>query len=518
MCLLIFFQILSGCSVDITPEPPLIPPEPVLRRLTISQYHNSLSDLFGENLVLPSSLEPDTEIDGLLSIGASINSVSPTGVERYEAAAFQVAEQVIADSSLRSQLLSCDIEDIASCSTEFISNFGALVWRRALTEEEIGRISTLIQSITADSGDVWTGIEFGLAALLQSPHFLYRTEHGPDMLSAEELASRISFLLWNGPPDTILLNRAMNGSLLQKSILEAEFDRMITDPKSKRGIRSLFSDVFALHDLDHLTKDPLVFTHASPDLGPAAKEETLQLLEALVLEDDVDFRTFLTTRRTFVNRRLAALYSVPAPSQEGFGEILLPADGIRRGFLGHASFLALQAHSTSSSATKRGIYLRQKFLCQSIPPPPANVDTSIPEADAESPTLRERIQTHLSDPSCANCHNFMDLLGLGFEQFDGIGRFRTTENDAVIDPSGNIDGEEFQNAWDLADKLAAHDRFSPCITEQLYQYTTGHVVADDEEEYLAWLSTQFQEDDFSYLQLIRTLVLSDGFQKVGALQ
>jgi hypothetical protein len=301
-------------------------------------------------------------------------------------------------------------------------------------------------------------------------------------------------------------------------VLEEEFDRMIADPKSNRGIRNMFTEVFSLHNLDTLTKDPLIFTHSSAELGPAAKEETLLLLESIVLDQDVDFRSFLTTRETFVNRRLAALYNVPAPTDSGFGSVLLPENGPRQGFLGHASFLALQSHSTGTSATLRGVYVRQKFLCQEIPPPPADVDTSIPEADAESPTLRERIQSHLTDPSCATCHNFMDLLGLGFEQFDGIGRYRTTENDALIDPSGSLDSEDFVNALDLSEKLAAHDRFSPCMTQQLFQYTTGHAHQEGEEEYLVWLSERFSESEYSYLDLIRTLVLSDAFKQTGEVQ
>jgi hypothetical protein len=110
----------------------------------------------------------------------------------------------------------------------------------------------------------------------------------------------------------------------------------------------------------------------------------------------------------------------------------------------------------------------------------------------------------------------MDLLGLGFEQFDGIGRYRTTENNALIDPTGTLDDVDFVDAWDMAEKLAAHERFSPCMTKQLFQYSTGHAVEDGEAEYLEWLSNQFVDSEFSYLQLIRDLVLSDAFQQVGA--
>ena len=281
MFLLLFFPIFQACDSPTIPEEPSIEvSSPSLRRLTIQQYHNSLHDLFGETLVLPMSLEPDTEVDGLLSIGSSISSVSPTGIERYEAAAFMIAQQVVSDESMRDSLIDCNFSDTPTdCYTTFVEEFGAKIWRRTLEDSEKQRISSLMQTIYEDSTDVWTGLEFGLAALLQSPHFIYRTEHGSGQLSPTELASRLSFLIWNGPPDETLLMKAIDESLLDKSVLEEEFDRMIADAKSSRGIRNLFSEVFSLHDLDSLTKDPLVFTHASSELGPAAKEETLLLLE-----------------------------------------------------------------------------------------------------------------------------------------------------------------------------------------------------------------------------------------------
>ena len=516
----ILFSQFFACSTpkEIT-EPSISPPEARLRRLTLSQYQNSLLDIFGSSLVLPTNLEPDAEVEGLISIGAGVNSISPTGVERYETAAFSIAEQIINDDNMREILFSCDIEiDPETCGLTFINTVGSQLWRRPLTEEESGRLQSLVLSIGSDSNDIWTGVEFGLAAMLQSPHFLYRTEHGPDQLTAAELASRLSFLIWNGPPDAELLASVFDASILEKNVLEDQLDRLLSDERAKRGIRNLFTETLSLHSLDSLVKDPLIFTHASPDLGPSAREETLLMLEALILEKDVDFRSFLTTRETFVNRRLAALYNIAAPSEDGFGSVLLPDDGIRRGFLGQASFLALQSHSTGTSATLRGMYVRQKLLCQEIPPPPADVDTSIPEADAESPTLRERIQSHLTEPSCSSCHNFMDLLGLGFEQFDGIGRYRTTENDAIIDPTGSLDDADFANAWDMSEKIAAHSRFATCMTEQLYKYTTGHSVENGEDEYVEWLSETFVDTDHSYLALIRTLVLSDAFQQVGGLQ
>ena len=181
-----------------------------------------------------------------------------------------------------------------------------------------------------------------------------------------------------------------------------------------------------------------------------------------------------------------------------------------------ASILNLNAHATSTSATLRGIFIRKNLLCQMIPAPPANVDTSIPEADAESPTLRERLQSHLEDPSCATCHEITDLVGLGFENFDGIGRWRNTENNATIDPSGSIDNISFLDAWELAGVVKEHNNFGPCISEKLYQYALGHQTTDQEEEFVDWMATYLAASDWSLQDLIRQLALSENFKHTGA--
>jgi hypothetical protein len=255
--------------------------------------------------------------------------------------------------------------------------------------------------------------------------------------------------------------------------------------------------------------------HYSPDLGPSAREETLLGIEDLVFTKDADFRQIFTTQHTFIDRKLAALYNVRAPSLDGFGEAELSADGGRRGFLGQVSFLAPNSHATATSATRRGIFVRQVLLCQTVLPPPANLNTSIPEVSKDAPTLRDRVAIHLTDPYCAGCHNSMDKVGLGFENFDSLGGWRSTENEAVIDASGDLDGRDFDNAWELSGLLAESERFPRCLTKTLYQYATGHAEADGEEELVTWLSDDFARSDHSVKALMRSLALSEGFATAG---
>ena len=209
---------------------------------------------------------------------------------------------------------------------------------------------------------------------------------------------------------------------------------MIAHPSFEDGARAFFTDMWTLYQLDDITKDPTVFTHMSPEVGASAREETLRGVVENVVYEDGDYRDLFTTTRTFLDRKLASIYNVRAPVREGFGEAFLDEDGHRRGVLGHVSFLALQSHAVNSSATLRGKFVREVLLCQYIPPPPSDVDTSIPEASADAVTLRERVAVHLEDEFCASCHQLVDPIGLGLEQFDGLGHFRTTEFGGVIDP------------------------------------------------------------------------------------
>jgi hypothetical protein len=206
------------------------------------------------------------------------------------------------------------------------------------------------------------------------------------------------------------------------------------------------------------------------------------------------------------------------PTREGFGETTLDADAGRAGFLGHASFLALQAHATSTSATLRGEFVRTVLLCQEIPPPPADVDASIPEADTTSPTLRDRLQVHLTDPTCASCHQLTDPIGLGLENFDGLGAWRATENGATIDPTGTLDGTSFSDAVDLGRVVAGHPRLGECLTETMYRYATARTVSGGEEALVAWHAEGFAAADFRVRSLLAEIATSPGFRTVGAIE
>ena len=515
----------SGTTVALPDaEPSVASVTPSLRRLTVAQYQNVISDVFGPDLLVPSNLEPDIVVEGFRSLGASISSISPVGVERYESSSFVLAEQIIAEPERLTAYFPCDLSGTPSlnCQSQGIEALGLRLWRRPLQSDESLRLNELLQTIELET-DLLTGLEYTIAAMLQSPHFLYRVEMNTtdtgEVLTLDDwaLASRLSFFFWNSGPDVELLANARDENLSDPIVLETQIDRMMTDDKFQQGLQNFFDEMFHLYELDDITKDPLVFTQASPDLYASAKEETFRTLQYIV-NNDIDFRDVLTTRTSFIDRRLATLYGIPAPSMNGFGEIQFVESDGRRGLLTQASMLNLHAHATASSPTLRGVFIRKTLLCQMVPPPPADVDTSIPEATEDAPTMRQRLEKHFEDPSCAGCHKMMDLVGLGLENFDGIGQWRDLENNHPIDPSGNIDGTDFTNAWGLGEVVSNHPNLGPCLSDHLYSYALGHRLTDSEDPHKEWLNEHLEYSAWSFKSTMKTIALSEAFRTHGPIE
>jgi hypothetical protein len=373
-------------------------------------------------------------------------------------------------------------------------------------------------------GDFHEGLEFAMAAVLQSPDFIFRVELGEDSPDGGrrwtdwEMAERLSYLLWNTTPDDELLEAAADGDLTTDEGLTEQVDRLLADERARRGMRSWFNDLMHLDELDALYKDPNVFVFMSDSLGHAAREETLMGFEHMVFDEESDVRDLMTTRTAYVDRELAALYDVQAPTREGFGAVELPEDGLRRGLLGQASFLAGQSHPVSSSATLRGLFIREVLLCEVMPGPPAGVDTSIPPVTERARTLRERVANHLADESCAGCHVLMDPIGLGVEHFDGIGRFRATDNGADIDAAGELDGTAFTDAADLAETVRDHASFVPCVVKNLARYANGTVEGGGQFESLTWLADELAAEDHRIKNFLPVLALSSLFRSAGEIE
>ncbi|MDP5053499.1 MAG: DUF1592 domain-containing protein, partial [Congregibacter sp.] len=375
----------------------------------------------------------------------------------------------------RRHLVACRPESIngpdQACATQFISKVGRLLFRRALSDDEVATYVEYANSAAAEldgkesQGEeldgFYAGLEVVLEGLLLHPEVLFiieSTEPDPNnpeqlRLDAYSLASRLSFFLWNASPDDELLTAAESGDLQAPGGVERAVDRMLESPRLVDGMRAFFDDMLAFDEFKTLAKDPTIYPQFTSVTAQDAREQTLRTIIDHTLDQGNDYRDLFTSRSTFMSPALAILYGVPA--QPGWTPYTFEEDSPRAGLLTQVSFLALTSHPGRSSVTLRGMALRERLLCQTVPEPPPGIDFSVlTNPDANYPTQRQRVAAHLETPSCAGCHRITDPIGLSLEQFDGAGGFRLTENGASIDATGGLDGFEFD--WENVSFGDAH--------------------------------------------------------------
>lgn len=525
---LVLVGMLSGCGRE---APPTDGAPLSMRRLSEQQYRQSVADIFGPDIRIIGRFEPDNRREGLLAVGAAWVSVTPAGFEQYDALARGIAAQVV-DPAHRASTVPCTPQSSTAadeqCTARFIGKYGRQIFRRPLTREEVESRVRLAAEVTAALGDYYAGLEYALASLLASPNFLFRAETALPIahdttahdttrsLGAYSRASRLSYFLWNTTPDEELLAAAANGDLNDAAALEQQVDRMLASPRLNEGTRAFFSDLLRFDDIDELSKDPAIYPLFSVKLMHDAREQTLRVVTDHLVARNGDFRELFTTRRSFMTRTLGMLYGVPVTSRDGWEPYQFPADSPRAGLLVHASLAALHAHPGRSSPTLRGKFVRETFLCQNVPPPPANVDFTMDAADAQLMTARERLGRHNEDPVCAGCHKLTDPIGLGLEQLDGIGAFRTREGGAIIDVGGALDGVAFEGAAQLGRAMRDNPQVCACLVRNVYQYATGRRVVDGDQPYLEYLDRAFSRDDYRWITLLRTIATSEAFYAVAS--
>jgi hypothetical protein len=497
-----------------------------VRRLTNAQYRRSIRDLLGAEIKLPQELEPDDLSATFASIGAYKTTTSSSGVELFQRAAFDLAAQALGSEATRAAFVSCTPREASdACVRGFLASFGRRVWRRPLTAGELDRYLGLVANVSMLPGaDVWKGIEGAVAAMLQSVNFLYLPEIGePDPSSARrrltsfEIASRLSYLLWDTTPDEELLAAAEAGKLSTAEGIAAETRRLLASPRAHEGVRTFFRENLALDRLATAKKDPATFPLFSPALAESMGEEMNRLVADAVFVRKADLREIFDTQSTFVDAALARLYGLRMPVGPGFERATFPDDGPRGGLLTLAAPLTINALSVRTSPTMRGVFVREHILCQEVPAPPADVDLVLPAADGSQPrSLRERLAQHREAPACAACHSLFDPIGLSLEHFDAIGIYRTTDGGVPIDASGELDGHTFEGAKALGGLLRRDRRVADCLVKQVYQFALGHEVPGGQDAVLDALSQQFQAGEGNLLDLLAAIATSDRFRFVAA--
>lgn len=501
---------------------------PVLPRLTSAQYRNAVADLLGDDMPT-TPLEQDTNPYLFFSIGASTTSLSELGTGLYEEAAEALSGIVFDDAARREALVGCvPSTPTDSCVAGFISTFGRRAYRRPLTDEEATRWLGVAADLS-EGGDAWLGLRMVVAGMLQSPYFVYRVELGepdPDddtryRYTAWEMASRLSFTLQNTTPDDVLLDAAADGSLLTREGLEAQARRLLQSPRARDNIQEFFAQYFDLGRLDGLTRSEETYPAFSTSMPESMRTEVKLLVDDFVNRRDNDVRGVFSTRRTFVNSELAALYGVDAPGATPvtFVPVELPEDGQRAGLLTLGAFLAMNAHESETSPTLRGKYVRERVLCEEVPAPPDDIDIDItPDPGEEPKTLRDRLEQHRDDPACAACHAFIDPPGMLFENFDSVGAWRTEDNGYPIDATGALDGEPLANARELADALVDDERVGRCIVKQVFRHAQSRLDGDGEKAAINELDQLFADNGYRFRELLVALVTHESFRYVRTLE
>jgi hypothetical protein len=508
----------AGMSgTDPGPTPPAATGAGRLRLLTRAQLENSLRDLLGDITV--AATEADTIAGGFASIGATYAAISPHGVEQHEAAVMAPLAQIFADPARRMALVGCAPQEEA-CVRRFVTDFGKRAWRRPLVPAEIDRYARLAAGAGATLGDPAAGLMHASSALLASPNFLYRVELGmPDPAGGRarytgwEMASRLSYFLWNSTPDVELLAAAEAGRLVTSEGIRAQVTRLLGSPRARAG----FADNFAreLVGLDILDETPKNDARFTPTLKEAMRAEVTRQFESR-LDAGADLLDLFDGGSTFVNAELAAIYGITGVSGTALVPARLPAGIPRAGLLGTAAFLSLNSKQDATSPTSRGKFVREYLLCEEVPDPPENVDTTFKEpAPGQKLTLREQLEMHRSNPVCAACHALIDPLGYAFESFDWVGAYRDKDNGKPVDSSGALEGTSFTNARELAAALRRLPRTQDCFLRNVFRYAAGHRETSGDEPELGTWKSHFEQSGHQLVPFLAAVAAGEGFRTVS---
>lgn len=491
-----------------------------VQRLNKAEYNNTVRDLTGLDLRLADSFPSDDVGNGFDNIG-DVLTIPPILLEKYMDAAQTIAERVYEDGTARKHIFphvaESDDERI-EVARRNVSEFAAKAFRRRLSGEEKDRLFEVMRITWQrdhSEADIFKTV---IAAILANPNFIFRIEQDPGSqdedgirsLDGYELASRLSYFLWSSMPDDRLFELADSGELTKADVLASEAKRMLADPKSRALVDNFAGQWLQLRDLSRLMPDPGKFPEFDGKLAAAMRRETEMFFETLVREDR-SVLEFLNADFTFVNERLARHYGMPEVTGEQFQRVSLTRG--RRGVLTHASILLLTSNPTRTSPVKRGKWILDNILAQPPPPPPADVP-ELEEGGETLGSLREQMEQHRANESCAVCHRTMDALGFGLENFDAVGAWRDRDGKDEIDATGELpSGREFDGAAELMKILVDEqkDQFCRCLAEKMLVYGLGRGLGSYDRCTIKECVATMKKNDYRFSSLVTTIVTSDPF-------
>jgi hypothetical protein len=492
-------------------------PNTRLVRLTHAQYGNTVRDLFGVDQTPEGAFAPDA-LNGFGFNTSNDLRVDPRLGPQYRNAAEELAAEVAQDSSLRGRIVPCDSDD-EGCAGEFIDSFGERAFRRPLAPEESARFQALFDlgSSVGDSDDAFIdGVQLVLEALLQSPQFLYRAEvssgavvDGRAALNDWEIASRLSFFLFDSMPDDELFEKAREGELHTPAQVGTEVARMLGDARATSKLSSFHEQVWQVGRYAKIAPDGEVYPGLPDDLVDRLRTSMGRYVES-VIEDGGGLRELLTSTHAYVDSETAPLYGAEV-NGNGLERIEFE-DGERKGFMMQVGFLASNAYARKTDPIHRGLFVLRDVLCRLIPdPPPGAQMTPPPETDEPIETTREEITLLTGQLYCPSCHSQINEPGFAFEGFDAAGQERERENGVEVDTSGGItlDGErvEFSGPSELVEALADSQEAQDCYTSRWLEFAYGRTLTERDDV----LNRELAEEPRSVSEIVQSLTTSTEF-------
>ncbi len=498
-----------------------------LPRLSHRQWENTVRDLLGLDAItgLSDSFVGDPVAGGFDNKGAEF-VVGAVLWADYQRGAEAVAEIVVTDPAVLTRISPPDVgQGVTARAREFIQTFGRRAYRRPLSAAEAERLEAVFADAASayDDLDAWSaGVHLTVQTLLQSPFFVYRVIDGePDenariKLDGYEVASRLSYALWNTMPDDALFVAAETGELDQPEGVRAQAARMLDHPAARAMVEDLHSQLLQMDLYLDRSKDPDFFPQFNAGLGPKMQIEARRFVEDIVFDQGLGYAELLTSTHTFVDAELAAIYDIDAGLGAEFERVELdPAE--RSGLLTRSGFLMSKAYQVDPDPIHRGAFISFELLCNTSPPIPDNVSAVAPDP---TKTNRERVDDHTGEGTCgAGCHSaLINPAGFAFEHYDAIGAYRTMDNGQPVNAADAfmLDGQlvEYDNAIEFSNLLADSKQAHDCYARRLLEYTYGRDHRNADNDVVAELGTKSQAGDLAITGMLAELVTFDEFRYI----
>jgi hypothetical protein len=475
-----------------------------LRRLGKTELRNTLRDLFP---MLPATFDANIELpaDNDIQLAFSLpGAVSDLEVKRF----MDLAEAALTALGTRSpgaQVVCAAGADQTGCARTFVTSFGKLAFRRPLDPLEVDDLMALYTKLRTDpqmAYNLQDALGIVIEAMLQAPGFLYRWERGlaaPQKdgalvkFDSYEMASRLSYYIWNSMPDTELMAAATAGKLVTPDQVAAQATRLLADKRANDTFADFVTQWLELGPLHDIIKDTAVYPAFKPELRDSMRAETIAFAQDVLRGSSPTFTSLLTAPYTFTDPRLALYYGLTPDSAGRVNLMGTP----RLGVLTQGALMAVKGNSYRTSPVRRGKFVLNRMLCSTVPPPPPDVVPELPPPDPAK-TVRQQMTEHQSNPACAVCHTVMDGLGYAFEHFDGAGNYQKDDRGHAIDSSGSVSIATgaapltFQDATGLAKALAASPSAHECFARQWLRYAIDRFEQTTDAAAVAYLSKGYE--------------------------